>query len=193
MRFETPPGRQLQIDFGQRRVPIAGERVRVFLFVATLGYSRRCYVATFRHERQSSWFRGLEGAFHHFGGVTREVLLDNPRPLVVDHDMSTREVEFQPPVPGVRGPLGVPSARVCAVSGSDEGEGRARSRLRQSKRHRRTSLREPREYLQCLEGVPWTVRAAPTVNLARAQGTPSRRSGASRPGTCCRGCCGFTG
>ena len=79
VRFETPPGRQLQVDFGQRRVPIAGERVRVFLFVATLGYSRRCHVATFRHERQSSWFRGLEGAFHHFGGVTREVLLDNPR------------------------------------------------------------------------------------------------------------------
>ena len=94
VRFETPPGRQLQVDFGQRRVPIAGERVRVFLFVATLGYSRRCYVATFRHERQSSWFRGLEGTFNHFGGVTREVLLDNPRPLVVNHDMSTREVEF---------------------------------------------------------------------------------------------------
>ena len=142
VRFETPPGRQLQIDFGQRRVPIAGERVRVFLFVATLGYSRRCYVATFRHERQSSWFRGLEGAFHHFGGVTTEVLLDNPRPLVVDHDMSTREVEVQPPVPGVRGLLGVPAAGVCAVSGPDEGEGRARRRLRQGKRHRRTPLRE---------------------------------------------------
>ena len=26
-----------------------------------------------------------------------------------------------------------------------------------------------REYLQCLEGVPWTVRAAPTVDLARAR------------------------
>ena len=69
-------------------------RVRVFLFVATLGYSRRCYVAAFRHERQSSWFRGLEGAFRHFGGVIKEVLIDNPRPLVVDHDAATREVEF---------------------------------------------------------------------------------------------------
>ena len=45
--------------------------MRVFLFVATLGYSRRCHVAAFRHERQSSWFRGLEGAFLHFGGVTK--------------------------------------------------------------------------------------------------------------------------
>ena len=49
VRFETPPGRQLQVDFGQRRVPIGDERVRVFLFVATLGYSRRCYVAAWSY------------------------------------------------------------------------------------------------------------------------------------------------
>ena len=75
-------------------MPIADERVRVFLFVATLGYSRRGYVAAFRHERQSSWFRGLEGTFRHFGGVTKEVLIDNPRPLVLDHDAATHAVEF---------------------------------------------------------------------------------------------------
>ena len=28
LRFETPPGRQLQIDFGEARVPVGGERVR---------------------------------------------------------------------------------------------------------------------------------------------------------------------
>ena len=82
VRFETPPGCQLQVDFGQRRVVIAGEGVRVYLFVATLGYSRRCYVATFRHERQSSWFRGLEGAFRHFGGrkPSRASTRMSPRP-----------------------------------------------------------------------------------------------------------------
>src|SRR5215210_2156764 len=39
VRFETPPGRQLQIDFGERWVAIDDEQVRVYLFVATLGYS----------------------------------------------------------------------------------------------------------------------------------------------------------
>ena len=29
MRFETPPGQQLQIDFGERRVAIGGESVKV--------------------------------------------------------------------------------------------------------------------------------------------------------------------
>jgi transposase len=94
LRFETPPGRQLQIDFGETRVPIGGEAVRVYLFVATLGYSRRPYVQAFRHERQSAWLDGIEAAFRHFGGVPEEVLLDNARALVTHHDAATREVSF---------------------------------------------------------------------------------------------------
>jgi transposase len=94
IRFETPPGKQLQIDFGERRVAIGDENVKVYLFVATLGYSRRLYVRAFRNERQESWFSGIEGAFHHFGGITEEVLLDNDRGLVARHDRATREVEF---------------------------------------------------------------------------------------------------
>ena len=94
VRFETPPGHQLQIDFGSARVPIGGEPLKVHLFVATLGYSRRTYVAMFLHERQSAWLQGLEGAFRHFGGTTREVLVDNARALVNEHDAQTREITF---------------------------------------------------------------------------------------------------
>src|ERR671911_1585170 len=94
VRFETPPGRQLQIDFGATGVLIAEEVVRVHLFVATLGYSRRNFVAVFRHERQTAWMNGLERAFAHFAGVPREVLIDNARALVTHHDRETREVTF---------------------------------------------------------------------------------------------------
>src|SRR6201998_4865346 len=94
LRFETVPGRQLQIDFGGTTVLIGGEPVRVRLFVATLGYSRRPYVQAFRHERQSAWLDGMEGAFRRFGGVPQEVLLDNARALVDHHDAATREVRF---------------------------------------------------------------------------------------------------
>lgn len=94
VRFETPPGRQLQIDFGSTSISIGGEVVRVRLFVATLGYSRRGFVTAFRHERQSAWLDGLEAAFRHFGGVPSEVLLDNAKALVVHHDAVTREVTF---------------------------------------------------------------------------------------------------
>lgn len=93
-RFETPPGKQLQIDFGERLVEIAGTQIKAFLFVATLGYSRRSHVRAFRHERQESWFTGLESTFAKFGGVTEEVLFDNARALVSAHDAATRTVVF---------------------------------------------------------------------------------------------------
>jgi len=96
VRFETPPGKQLQIDFGERRVRIAGVSVKVFVFVATLGYSRRPYVQAFQHERQSAWFAGLEGAFRHFGGTPRELLLDNAKALVTHHDPVSGEITLNP-------------------------------------------------------------------------------------------------
>lgn len=94
VRYETAPGQQLQIDFGSTAVPIEDEVRRVHLFVATLGYSRRCYVAVFLHERQSAWLQGLEGAFRHFGGVPHELLLDNAKALVDQHNVQTREIKF---------------------------------------------------------------------------------------------------
>jgi transposase len=94
VRYETPPGHQLQIDFGTVRVSVADEPLKIHLFVATLGYSRRTFVAMFLHERQSAWLLGLEGAFRHFGGTTQEVLVDNARALVNEHDVKTREVRF---------------------------------------------------------------------------------------------------
>jgi transposase len=94
VRFETPPGKQLQIDFGERLVEIGGSKIRAYLFVATLGYSRRHHIRAFRSERQESWFDGLESAFMKFGGVPEEVLFDNARALVVEHDPRTRTVVF---------------------------------------------------------------------------------------------------
>lgn len=94
IRFETPPGKQMQIDFGSMTINIGDEGKRAYLFVATLGYSRRSYVQAFSNERQSSWFEGVEGAFRHFNGIPQQILLDNPRPLVTSHNPITREVVF---------------------------------------------------------------------------------------------------
>ena len=84
VRFETAPGHQLQIDFGEKWVTIAGTRLKVMLFVGVLSYSRRCYVRAFRSQRQDDWREGLAGAFRHFGGVTQTVLVDNARALIID-------------------------------------------------------------------------------------------------------------
>jgi len=42
----------MQIDFGERLVEIGGAKLRVYLFVATLGYSRRSHIRAFRNERR---------------------------------------------------------------------------------------------------------------------------------------------
>ena len=94
IRFETAPGEQMQIDFGQTRVTICGEPARVFLFVATLGYSRRGFACAFRHERQSAWFAGIEAAFAHFGGRPQTLLVDNAKALVDKHDAQTRQARL---------------------------------------------------------------------------------------------------
>jgi len=94
VRFETPPGQQMQIDFGERRVWVANEPVRVHFFVATLGYSRRIFVQPFLYERQSDWLAGIEAAFVRFGGVAQELLVDNARALVDRHDVVNRQVRF---------------------------------------------------------------------------------------------------
>jgi transposase len=86
VRFETPPGQQVQADFGQCVVRIGSERVRVHLAVLTLGWSRRLVVRAFRSEKQDHWLEAMEEAFHHWGGVPQEVLVDNARALVSQHD-----------------------------------------------------------------------------------------------------------
>jgi transposase len=89
VRFETPPGQQAQVDFGQRRLWIGEQPTTVHLFVYTLGYSRRCYAYAYPNERVPSLLDGHERAFRHFGGVPVECLYDNPRTLVLGRTAST--------------------------------------------------------------------------------------------------------
>jgi transposase len=78
-RFETPPGQQSQIDWGQARVEFcAGAQVMHF-FVLALGFSRRGFYWAAPNERLSAFLEAHERAFEHFGGRTREHLYDRPR------------------------------------------------------------------------------------------------------------------
>ena len=83
MRFETPPGQQAQVDFGQRRVWIGEQYVAAHLFVCTLGYSRRLYPTAFPNERLDAVLAGHEQAFEHFGGVPLQIVVDNAKPVVL--------------------------------------------------------------------------------------------------------------
>lgn len=97
LRFETEPGKQLQIDFGEKWLVVAGERVKAFVFVATLGFSRRTFARIYPAMRQQYWLEGLEAALHHFGGATEEYLVDNAKALVLHwkEDVPDYHAEFE--------------------------------------------------------------------------------------------------
>lgn len=95
LRFETPAGKQMQVDFGEKWLAIGKVPQKRFVFVATLGHSRREYAEIGFGLRQRDWILGIEHAFRHFGGVPEELLVDNAKPLVLSHPRSGK-VEYHP-------------------------------------------------------------------------------------------------
>jgi transposase len=83
VRFETGPGEQAQVDYGQLQVWIGEQPQTVHLFVFTLGYSRRLFTRGYHNERLATLLDGHERAFQWFGGVTLSCLYDYPRTLVL--------------------------------------------------------------------------------------------------------------
>lgn len=81
-RFETEPGKQLQVDWGVFR---RGEE-RLSAFTATLGYSRMSYVEFVTDERAETLRRCHDNAFRFFSGVPRDVLYDNAKTVVTERD-----------------------------------------------------------------------------------------------------------
>lgn len=72
----------MQVDF----TTIKRGKRKLKGFVATLGYSRACYVWFSEHEKQEDWLNGIEAAFDFFGGVTKEVLFDNAKCIMIERD-----------------------------------------------------------------------------------------------------------
>lgn len=89
VRFETAPGQQAQVDFGQVRVWIGDVFVPAQIFVMTLGYSRRGFAVAFPRQRLREWLAGHEQAFQHFGGVTDTIVVDNAKAMVLTHTRGT--------------------------------------------------------------------------------------------------------
>jgi transposase len=81
VRFETPPGLQSQIDWGQSLIPFRSGRQVRHIFVLTLGFSRRAFYLGCRDEMLATFLDAHEQAFEHFGGRTKEHLYDRPRTI----------------------------------------------------------------------------------------------------------------
>jgi transposase len=111
VRFETPPGRQLQSDWATHRTVIAGEAITVHLTVNTLSYSRRFHFWATDTEDAEHTYEGLVRAFEWFGGAPGEVLVDNQKCAVLQHSRGG-EVRFHPRFVDLAGHYGF-APRAC--------------------------------------------------------------------------------
>lgn len=93
-RFETEPGCQAQIDFGEcGMVTVDGRRRKLYLFSLVLGYCRMLWGRFLLSTKQHELLRCLKDAFEELG-IPGEVLLDNMKQAVERHDVTTGVVKF---------------------------------------------------------------------------------------------------
>lgn len=83
VRFETPPGKQAQVDWAYcgRFPDPTGRVVPVYVFVLVLGFSRMLYVEFTSSMKLPALMSCHLNAFDFLGGWTREILYDNMKQI----------------------------------------------------------------------------------------------------------------
>jgi len=95
VRFETPPGRQAQVDFAQFQVRFssAPDTVQiVWLFSMVLGFSRLIWGRFVHRQTMQSVLACHKAAFEAIGGVPREILYDRMKTAVLGEDEDGRVI-----------------------------------------------------------------------------------------------------
>ena len=86
IRIETKPGEIAQVDFGYCGLIYdeeSNQKVKAYVFVMVLGYSRDAYYEIVKNQNVETWCACHVHAFEHFGGVTRVVIPDNLKSAIV--------------------------------------------------------------------------------------------------------------
>jgi len=82
IRFETDPGKQMQVDWGQMR----GGKNPLHAFVCVLGYSRALFVVLTDNMRYKTLEECHRLAFGYFQGVPEQIWYDNMKTVVIQRD-----------------------------------------------------------------------------------------------------------
>ena len=81
-RFETPPGKQAQVDWGHLgSLTHEGANRQMWGFTMTLGYSRRMMAEAATDQKLGTLLRMHEAAFEELGGVPEEILYDRMKTI----------------------------------------------------------------------------------------------------------------
>ena len=85
IRFETPAGEQAQFDWSPYKMVISNEIRKVICFTMILSYSRKKAMVFSLLEDSDSIYEAIQELFCDLGGVTEELLIDNPKSLVIEN------------------------------------------------------------------------------------------------------------
>lgn len=95
-RFETPPGHQAQLDWGELgRLEGAGRSEKLYALVFTLGHSRAMFADVATDQSLATLLSLHEAAFSALGGVPRELLYDRMKTVALGVDERC-ETRWQP-------------------------------------------------------------------------------------------------
>lgn len=97
VRFETPPGRQAQVDFAHFRTVFTDEpgveRI-IWLFSMVLGHSRMLWGRFVLHQDLQTLLRCHTAAFEALGGVPEQVLYDRMRTVFNREDPQSSHIVY---------------------------------------------------------------------------------------------------
>lgn len=84
MRFETNPGHQAQVDFGEFQVQLPdGSTRKLYLFSMILGYSRKIYSELIERCDMPHFLDCHIHAFEYFGGIPDQILYDRMKNVYI--------------------------------------------------------------------------------------------------------------
>lgn len=96
-RFETPPGRQAQVDFAHFRTEFddhPGSEHVVWLFSLVLGHSRMLWGRFVPHQDLPTLLRCQAAAFTALGGVPEQILYDRMRTVVSRENVAAGHIVY---------------------------------------------------------------------------------------------------
>lgn len=97
VRVETPPGDQAQFDWSDYSMVIGGRERVVYCFSLILAASRKKAVCFSFKSDAEAIYEAIQELFEDLGGVTLELLIDNPKALVVENNpKSEEEIRYNP-------------------------------------------------------------------------------------------------
>ncbi|MCQ2510878.1 MAG: IS21 family transposase [Lachnospiraceae bacterium] len=96
-RHESPPGDQAQFDWSEYQIPVGGVERTVYCFSMILAASRKKAVCFSLKSDAPAIYEAIQELFEELGGVTLELLIDNPKALVIENNPKTEdEIRYNP-------------------------------------------------------------------------------------------------